>query len=454
MPVTIKTGNTWPEAWDRELKVDSSFRRENETGPQYVNPKATSSSALLAGVSHEEHSQSKGILQCSLAFDDKDLADSFVSPSNNGFVNTMVHAYSYHHHVVLRPEDIWFAILTQLSFYMNKNAEALRSLFVAHEGKKELSIEMDDQGGGLENVDFGVFAKKMTHLLQENVLDPDFRQWIIPNFTTTTDNDLVVGSILMMGGLKEYFAYTCYTCCGMPSVTLLGERVDYEKILKRLDGLPRLGKEPTTFGLLLGPIIRRFIASFDNPRDPDVLSFWARSVDRESDSGTDDLTGWISAFCFWDSLGQCTYDGDNNWPSRLTLDGVKYGYAKTEEIPNGFAAVPVKIVYFRDEIHSRMVAGSVGIRGITYNERFGVDDSVPASASGRVTPLRDTIQPVVGWWIYRTENDTKGVNFSFKNRPSEPRFQSQAKPNSKLNSKSRAKQLVHQFRGLFKSRGI
>ncbi|KAK0671439.1 hypothetical protein QBC41DRAFT_315754 [Cercophora samala] len=402
MPVTIKIGDTVPVAWDRE--VNSYYQRENVTGPQYVNPKAGSSSALLAGTSQQEHNLSKGILQCSRAFDDKNLADGFVSPSKNGFVNTMVHAYSEHHHVVLRPEDIWFAILTQLSFYMNKNAESLRSLFVAHEGQKELVVRMDDHGG-LKNVDFGSFAKQMTHLLQENVLDPDLRQWIIPNFTTTTDNDLVVGSILMMGGLQKYFKYTCFLCCGIPTVTLLGEREDWEKILKRLDGLPRLGKEPTTFGRLLDPVIRRFIASFDNPADPDVLSFWARSVDREMGSGMDYLSGWISAFCFWDSLGQCTYKNDH-WASSLTLDGVKYGIAETEEIPNGFAAVPVKIVYHGDEIHSRMVAGSVGIQATTYDQRFGADNSAPSSASGGATPLRDTIQPVVGWWMFRTESDT------------------------------------------------
>jgi len=61
-------------------------------------------------------------------------------PSNNGLVGSVIDAYSSHHHLSIRPEDVWFAILTQLSTYVNKHAEELREHFVAHEGKKELWI--------------------------------------------------------------------------------------------------------------------------------------------------------------------------------------------------------------------------------------------------------------------------------------------------------------------------
>ncbi|KAF5490841.1 Vegetative incompatibility protein HET-E-1 [Colletotrichum fructicola] len=47
---------------------------------------------------------------------------------------------SNHHHLHIRPEDIWFAILTQLSFYINASSESLRSLMVEHEGRKKLEI--------------------------------------------------------------------------------------------------------------------------------------------------------------------------------------------------------------------------------------------------------------------------------------------------------------------------
>ena len=69
-------------------------------------------------------------------------------------------AYNLHHHLRIRPEDVWLSILTQLSFYINAHAEELRGKFVAHEGKKELEVGFDT--GSHYTIDYGVFAKKMT----------------------------------------------------------------------------------------------------------------------------------------------------------------------------------------------------------------------------------------------------------------------------------------------------
>ena len=55
-------------------------------------------------------------------------------------MHTALEAYYTHHHLILRPDDVWFAILTQISFYINAHAEDLCSIFVAHDGKKELSV--------------------------------------------------------------------------------------------------------------------------------------------------------------------------------------------------------------------------------------------------------------------------------------------------------------------------
>ena len=50
---------------------------------------------------------------------------------------------------------------------VNANAEKLRTSFVAHEGKKNLHLEMD--ATSRYTVDFGWFARKMSELLHDNV---------------------------------------------------------------------------------------------------------------------------------------------------------------------------------------------------------------------------------------------------------------------------------------------
>lgn len=148
----------------------------------------------------------------------------------NDFVDAVTAAYSRHHHLALRPEGIWLAIISQFSLYVNKNAEKLCGKFVAHEGQKEF-------------------------LISKNVVDDDICRWITPDFSTATKDDVVVANIMMMGTLQAYFSYVCRMTCGIPSVTLLGTQEDYEEILRRLDKLAYYGKEPETFADLLRPIM-------------------------------------------------------------------------------------------------------------------------------------------------------------------------------------------------------
>ena len=49
---------------------------------------------------------------------------------------------------------------------VNKHAEELRKYFVAHEGKKELHVDMV---GSRYTVDFGHFAVQMSDQIHENV---------------------------------------------------------------------------------------------------------------------------------------------------------------------------------------------------------------------------------------------------------------------------------------------
>jgi hypothetical protein len=54
--------------------------------------------------------------------------------SFHGFVKAAIKSYSHHHHLHIRPDDVWLAILTQFSAYVNAHAEDLRDKFVQHEG--------------------------------------------------------------------------------------------------------------------------------------------------------------------------------------------------------------------------------------------------------------------------------------------------------------------------------
>jgi hypothetical protein len=328
-----------------------------------------------------------------------------ISASENGLVYSCFRAYSDHHHLTLRPEDVWFAILSQTGFYVNAHAEELRHLFVAHEGQKELVVE---EVGTVDSVDFGALAERMTHLIQENVIDPDLREWIIPDFSTTTNSDRVVASVLMMGMLQKFFTYKMMFYCGIPSVTLLGTKEDWMEIERRLSKLESLGVEAAHFATLLRPILRHFILSFVEPESPVVKDFWSKIVHHDSGSGYSYLSGWITAFCAWNTEGKRLPLAGAPSAARYgiqgcKLDGVQYHCVDTDEIPSGFAAVPVNVDDNGDKFKARMVAGSVGIRATSSGQTS--PDSLPPVTGSTPTGelILDSIQPVSGWWMFKVD---------------------------------------------------
>lgn len=121
----------------------------------------------------------------------------------------------------------------------------------------------------------------MACAIEENLVDKEIRDWIILDFTTTTDNDIAVASSTMMATMQKYFHYSGRTGCGFPSVTLLGERNNWVKMRQRLDLLPKYGAEAEQWSKLLVRIFDRFIATFDRPDDEELKTFWEQVCQAE-----------------------------------------------------------------------------------------------------------------------------------------------------------------------------
>ncbi|KAF8887258.1 hypothetical protein CPB84DRAFT_1816645 [Gymnopilus junonius] len=295
-----------------------------------------------------------------------------VRSERNGFVQAVTHAYNRHHHLVIRPDDVWIAILSQFNIYINKHSERLRSRFVKHDSKKKLTIL---SAGTRHTAHFGDLAVQMTELINKNVFCATttyLKDWILPDFTTTTPNDIVVCSVMMMATMKSYFEYEM-TMCGLPSVTLEGEKSDYVNILSRLSKLEMLfppeDEEPRAWFTLLRPVIRRFAQSFDNNgRTSSNIDFWNKVSHHYSlGSGTQYLSGWITAFCVWDSEGkwQATprteavrmFDGSKKYHPKLVLDGVQYPSIDSADVPMGFCEVEVRVLDGEGEAECMLVAG-------------------------------------------------------------------------------------------------
>ena len=115
----------------------------------------------------------------------------------SGLASVILSAYNGHHNLILRPDDVWQAVLTRFSLYMKSHAEKLRNSLVTFRGQKELRVKTDEKR--LVDADFGRMASRMVHQeIINNIIDPHLVSWFMPEFTTTTETDRVAASISVM----------------------------------------------------------------------------------------------------------------------------------------------------------------------------------------------------------------------------------------------------------------
>jgi len=259
-----------------------------------------------------------------------------------------------------------------------------------------------------------ILVEKMNAEIQENVIDPELRQWIIPAFSTTNTDDRLVAGMVMMATVKEYFTFRFRILCGTPRVTLEGERDDWVCILNRIEKLKEFGPQTTAWYSLLHPILTRFVNAFDKPNSRQNMKFWSKVAHYQSfGSGPTWLSGWITAFMAFDEKGRWTGDSQcdvsfpllctsqlkamylytENYGDVLMLDGVRYPRLDSDEVPAGYAQVNVTLEMEDIDYPTALIAGSVG------TEIFSSGDK-SLSSDGK----RDSARPTLGWWwVFKKE---------------------------------------------------
>ncbi|KAG0203758.1 hypothetical protein BGX28_004074 [Mortierella sp. GBA30] len=292
---------------------------------------------------------------------------SFPMPSKGSFESDMI-----------LPAKNYNGFVDTFNLYVNANAETLRHHFVTHSGKKELKAKAV---GDRYTVHFGDLAEQMSGLIQENVVDPNLQKWILPDFTTTTADDIIISSAIMMSTLKKYFDYNYEFSCGLPAVTLLGERSDWEKLVLRVEKLSDYGEATTTWRNLLQPVLTGFVKTFSDPDGQETKNFW-QTIAHYTDEGcgTRYLSGWITSFLFFDEHGKSLYETTDDWIEQqlYRLGNATFHLVKTSDIPAASADVPVLLNDNDEKIKIVMIAGLLGTRVSGKNHR---------------------VQPQAAWWI-------------------------------------------------------
>ena len=284
--------------------------------------------------------------------------------TGNGFLHAILAAYNGHHALILTPDDVWLSIMTQFSFFMGKFGDdaEIRDRFVSFKDKKELVVRTS---GELATANWHQLCQSMSNQLVKYVKDPFVREWIVPNFSTTTPTHKIAGLITLFSTLKHFFNYTLVFMCGIPQFTLQGTIADWEDIQRRFDRFlefdcPDLHKWHAT----LAPVLRQFTEAAKGNID---VHFWQCicKCTPIGSGGQQELTGWAAGFNFFDASGK-------------SREG---SVLLTSEIASGVCSVPIHI-------------DDNGVPG---------DYKLVAGHSSYAIVNKNTLQPNVEWSLTQTQ---------------------------------------------------
>ncbi|KAL7811358.1 hypothetical protein V8C26DRAFT_422453 [Trichoderma gracile] len=269
------------------------------------------------------------------AEDQDAFANGTIYESSDSLVRGAIEAWGQHQSLILRPDEVWFEILAQLNFYMTAHAEDVRHLFVDHEGKEEIQVW---------RLSWRDVIAAFGGEIQKRVKTDWLLDWIMPGFTTSDDNDGLTATVLMMGLMQHYFEFSGGIICGLPEVTLLGERDDWVKLLEKLDRLKEWGEEPADYAERLRPILTRFVGTWDAPDSDETKAFWKdivrsqRLVSCGAGPADYSISGWITGFLHWTVQGNLRIprEAEQEYvPSDrdVVLDGVPYFSTPLDDVP-------------------------------------------------------------------------------------------------------------------------
>ena len=253
-----------------------------------------------------------------------------VDLGNRPVITGYLRAYQNHYPITISPDIIWLLICQGFSQHVNSNPEALRSMLVNFDSKKELVVTRNMVGtAGLsvfpwETV-FPDFVKQITAYTGKELTES-----LVPAFSTTTPASRIAGQITIMESVKKFFNYKVIMVgCGIPEVTIEGSVEDWEKINKRLDYLSKYDLKWWTSELK--PLIQKII---DTRRGKLDKSFWMNMVKYHKTGlygSYDGIDGWLLKFYPYQER-----NGEGNGLTRSDFKEIKY----IGLLPKEIASVP------------------------------------------------------------------------------------------------------------------
>jgi hypothetical protein len=206
------------------------------------------------------------------------LSDSTIKHKN--YYDYLEFAYNNHLSIIIKPDNIYHLILSEISVIIQNNDDLFREFFTDSPEKKIISIDT-------EIFDFPL--DEITGELLKQIPNKEAGKLFIPTFSTTTQNDLIAYKSLLCEGMKKYYGYMSYYSCGFKKIKVLGDKKDYKKIISLLNTFKsEFNVDPLNEYIDdLIPIIQSIYDNFDDSE------FWGKIYFRFSEICGSGIDGWF-----------------------------------------------------------------------------------------------------------------------------------------------------------------
>lgn len=259
-----------------------------------INPDESKDTLFYTKCQHRYRRKSEEKCKCNiLAYHENICAEYSTQPA---FFRAFREAYNNHYDIILSPDDIWMVVCLQFTKYVNANAEAMRELFVQHEGKKKLTVTTHNE---LDESQWTEFFELMLLAIKANT-NGKIADLLQANFSTTTHVEKLLSTAVLMDTLKTYFDYgRCIPCCGIRNLMFMGTLKDWKLLKSKILQLETYAINDAWRKYIngLNPIINQFVEAYQGRVDQ---TFWDKIMNIRHGSlgsgSTSYVSGWILNF--------------------------------------------------------------------------------------------------------------------------------------------------------------
>eukprot|EP00747_Dinoflagellata_sp_TGD_P162443 gnl/TRDRNA2_/TRDRNA2_180066_c0_seq1.p1 gnl/TRDRNA2_/TRDRNA2_180066_c0~~gnl/TRDRNA2_/TRDRNA2_180066_c0_seq1.p1 ORF type:complete len:503 (-),score=116.03 gnl/TRDRNA2_/TRDRNA2_180066_c0_seq1:90-1481(-) len=312
----------------------------------------------------------------------------------HGFISAVTAAFKDHYPLALRPQHFWLMVAQGVATHVDLNAEAVRTNWVKHEGKKTLEVRCDEFVLGQPNDWASTVSGKPDSFAVQIAANTvaGVAEALAPPFSDTTSVEDIAQKIVVMDICKNYFDYKCTTMCGFPEITMEGSEHDWVLLRQAAERLLQRCKPDfaAKWGTALLPLLDKLLAARRGEVD---ATFWNSLCKRGGTSGSGARTwfnGWINVFFPYVERRENRYCVPYSADAGYVQEGLVYdkrygmgggrgiGGPDCEDFPSGMSCAPVEWAYYERSINLDFNAGFVG-------------------ATQDAESLQ--IRPAVGWFI-------------------------------------------------------